>query len=393
VKKIVLVVAAVVSVLVGALVIGRLFSRPEVKVMESTRVQRGDLRGVLVETGIVKPQVGALVKIGTRATGTIVKMNVKIGDRVEKGQLVALIDDREIRRAIEQQQASVAAAQETLRQTELTYPERIKEAKANYEYARTVHERERELIKYDYTTKDELDKARSQYEGTRAILKRLQDEYATQKKIAAANIEEHVAQLEQQQVRLTYTSIYAPVAGVVSDVTAQEGETIVAGLQVANLITVLDPSLLEMWIYVDETDIGKVGLGQRVEYYVDTFPDRLFKGEIDKIHPQPMVKDNIVYYLAIVKVFGADAAFLKPEMTTHVRIVFFESSNVLTLPNAAIKFEGGRQVVYRVTGPNQVQRAEVTIGARGEEQTEILSGVKEGEEVAVKLILPVADKP
>jgi len=143
VKKIVVIVAVVVLVVIGAVAIARLFSKPQVKVLESAKVQRGDLRGVLVETGIVKPQVGALVKIGTRATGTIVKMNVKIGDQVDKGQLVALIDDREILRAIEQQQAALAAAQETLRQAELTYPERIKEAKANYEYAKTVHERER----------------------------------------------------------------------------------------------------------------------------------------------------------------------------------------------------------------------------------------------------------
>jgi len=115
----------------------------------------------------------------------------------------------------------------------------------------------------------------------------LQDEYATQIRIAGSNIEEHAAQLQQQEVRLTYTRIYSPVAGVVSDVTAQEGETIVAGLQVANLITVLDPALLEMWIYVDETDIGKVGLSQRVEYYVDTFPGRLFQGTIEKIHRNP----------------------------------------------------------------------------------------------------------
>jgi len=90
------------------------------------------------------------------------------------------------------------------------------------------------------------------------------------------------------------------------------------------------------------------------------------------------VKDNIVYYLAIVKVPGADAAFLKPEMTTHVRIVFSESNNVLLVPNAAIKFEGGTQVVYRVTGSDQVQKAGVTIGIRGEDHTEILSGVREG---------------
>jgi multidrug efflux pump subunit AcrA (membrane-fusion protein) len=153
--------------------------------------------------------------------------------------------------------------------------------------------------------------------------------------------------LRQQETRLTYTRIYSPIDGVVSDVTAQEGETIVAGLQVANLVTVLDPTLLEMWTYVDETDIGRVKIGQEVEYYVDTFPEKIFQGNIDKIYPQPVVKDNIVYYLAIVKVSQNDAQFLKPEMTTHIKIIFAEKTDILIVPNAAIKFEG-EQIAYKV---------------------------------------------
>lgn len=391
-KKI-LIIAIIVALIAGGVIIYKKLSKPAFQVLETSKVEKGSIRGVLVETGILKPQVGAVVKIGTRATGTIVKMNVKIGDKVKNGQLIALIDDREILRSIEQQKASLTSARNTLSQVELTYPERIQEAKANYGYAKINYERETELLKQEYTTKDSVDKAKSQFEAAEANFKRLQHEYETQLKIAKANMEDIKAQLEQQETRLSYTKIYAPIDGMVSDVTAQEGETIVAGLQVANLVTVLDPTRLEMWIYVDETDIGRVNLGQEVEYYVDTFPDKLFHGSIEKIYPQPVVKENIVYYLAIVKVSKDDTLFLKPEMTTHIKIIFEEKSNILVAPNAAVKFEKGTQVAYKVTGPDKVQKVELKTGIRGEDKTEIISGVQEGDVLATKLILPVSAPP
>ena len=392
-KRAVLVLLAVLLIGGGIFVYKKFLSKPSIQVLETAKVERGSIRGVIVETGIIKPQVGALVKIGARATGEIVKMKVKIGDRVKKGELIALIDDREILMSIEQQKASLSATRNTLSQIELTYPERINEAKANYEYAKVNYEREQELVKREYTTVDAVDKAKSQFEATGAILKRLQDEYKTQEKIAKANIEDITAKLKQNETILTYTKIYAPIDGVVSDVTAQEGETVVTGLQVANLVTVLDPTSLEMWIYVDETDVGRAKVGQQVEYYVDTFPDKLFKGTIEKIYPQPVIKDNIVYYLAIVKVTKDDTHFLKPEMTTHINIIFDEKSNILIAPNAAIKFEKGKQIAYKVIGQNRVQKVELKTGIRGEENTEIISGIKEGDVVATKLILPVSAKP
>ena len=391
-KKAIIIVIAVVLV-AGGMLLYRGLTKSTTKVLETAKVTKGSIRGVIVETGIIKPQVGAVVKIGARATGTIMKMNVKIGDRVKNGQLIALIDDREIRKAIEQQKASLSSAQNTLTQVEQTYPERIKEANANYEYARITFERETELLKHEYTTKDAVDRARSQFEASEANWKKLRSEYGTQTDIAKANIEDVSAQLRQQETRLTYTRIYSPIDGIISDVTAQEGETIVAGLQVANLVTVLDPVRLEMWIYVDETDIGKVKTGQQVEYYVDTFQDKLFHGTIEKIYPQPVVKENIVYYLAIVRVSKEDSSFLKPEMTTHSKIIFSEQQNILIAPNASVKFEKGKQVVYKITGPDKVQQMEVRTGIRGEDNTEIISGVSEGDMLATKLILPVSSKP
>ncbi len=390
-KKIAIAAAAAVVLLLAAFLIYRLFfAKPALQVLETGTVERGSIRGVLVATGIIKSQVGAVVKIGAQTTGRIQEMRVKVGDRVKAGELIALVDDREIRQQIGQQQAALVSAQNTLAQVEKTYPERIREARANYDYAKVNVERERELLKHEYTTKDAVDRAESQFTASEAVLKRLQDEFKTQRTIAQSNLEEIQARLRQQEIRLTYTRIYSPIDGVVSDVTAQQGETIVAGLQVANLVTVLDPTRLEMWIYIDETDIGKAAVGQDVEYYVDTFPARTFKGKIEKIYPQPVVKENIVYYLATMKIPPEDAAFLKPEMTTHVRIITEEKKDILTAPNAAVKFERGRQVAYKVTGKNRVEKLTLKIGIRGEDRTEILSGANEGDVLATKIILPVA---
>ncbi|MCE5311941.1 MAG: efflux RND transporter periplasmic adaptor subunit [Nitrospiraceae bacterium] len=393
-KKILIIAAAALLVAgAGYFAYKSFLSKPETKVLETAVVEKSDIRGILVETGIIKSQVGAVVKIGARATGTIVDMKVRVGDRVKKGDIIALIDDREIKQGIDQLKAALQSSKETLAQQEQTYPDRIREAEANYEYAKAAYEREKQLITKEYTTKDSLEKAKSQYDSTKAVFERLRAEYKTQLPISRSNVETQTAQLEQQKTKLSYTKIYAPISGIVSDVTAQQGETIVAGLQVANLVTVLDPTKLEMWIYVDETDIGKVKLSQKVEYYVDTYPSKNFSGLITEIYPQPVVKDNIVYYLAIVKIPHEDALLLRPEMTTHVKIIFIEKKDVLTVTNAAVKFEKGKQVAYVVKGKNQVQKTDIKTGIRGEEKTEILSGVQEGAVVASKLILPFTQKP
>jgi multidrug efflux pump subunit AcrA (membrane-fusion protein) len=389
-KKAIFAALVIAVVLVGIFGYRRLFPKSGYEILETARVEKGSIRGVLVETGIIKPQVGAVVKIGSRITGAIVQMNVKIGDKVKKGDLIALVDDRELRKSIQRQTATVDSAKNTLLQVELTFPERIKEAQANLSYAKVNFEREQALQKNEYTTDDAVDRARSQFKANQANLKRLQDEYKTQLDISKARLEEADAQLKQLEVNLSYTRIFSPIDGVVSDVTIQEGETIVTGLQVANLVTVLDPSLLDMWIYVDETNIGKANVGQRVEYYVDAFPNKTFTGTILKIYPQPVTKDNIVYYLAIVEVAREDTAFLKPEMTSQVRIIFEEKGDILTAPNAAVKFDEGKQVAYKVLGPQKVEKAELKTGIRGEERTEILSGVKEGDEIATKIILPIS---
>ncbi|OPY83348.1 MAG: Macrolide export protein MacA [Syntrophorhabdus sp. PtaU1.Bin153] len=333
------------------------------KTGETVTVKKGDVTHFTEQTGIIKAQVGAIVKVGTRATGTLTYLKYQVGEFVKQGELIAKIDDREILANIRNTEAQVEEARRDL------------EAKqAQYLYDRTNYEREKNLLEKEFTTKDSVDKA-----------KREMDVAFAQVELGKAKVKGSREKLKALEVSLSYTKIYAPISGYVSAVSTQLGETVVSGLSAAILITIIDPSKLEMWIYVDETDIGRTKPGAKVEYRVDTYRDKRFSGKVDMIYPQPEIKDNIVYYLAIVKIDPKDASLLRPEMTTHVRIVVEEKKDVLIVPNNAVRFEEGKNVVY-VKGREKTQAREVTPGVRDDRFTEIVSGLTEGEQVVIPAI-------
>ena len=375
---------------------------PSVRVLESAEIRRGTVRKVLEETGIVKSQVGAIVKIGARATGTIEQMLVKVGDRVARGQLVARLDSRELRAQQAEARAQLAVAQAELARVERVLPLQIAEAQANLAeaqaqgaYVVSNSRRLAQLLAGGYVSRDEAQNARQKARAQqnliaarRATLKRLQGEYAEQRRKARLSVQQNEAALQAIAVRLSYTRIHSPLDGVVSQVTAQEGETIVAGLQVANLITVLDPRRLEMWVYVDETDVGQVRAEQKVEFRVDAYPERTFAGRVATIYPEPELRDNIVYYRALVEVSSAQAELLRPEMTTQVQIVVAEKPDVLLLPNTALKWVDDHQLVFVVTPEGKVRRVTPKLGLAGLTHTEVLAGLNAGERVATQLVLP-----
>ncbi len=372
-------------------------AKKETQTLSLDTVKKSDITSVVEQTGIIKPQVGAQVKVGTRATGTLMKLGFQVGDRVKKGQLIAMIDDRQIVADIENAKANLVYAEQNLKLIQDTYPLKIKEQeainkslKSQADYAAANLKRQEELYKKGFATEDEIERARKEQEINKAqleqgiaTLKRLNDEYQNQLKLARANIDQTKARLKNLEVSLSYTRIYAPISGIVSQVSTQEGEMVVSGLSTTNLITILDPTRLEIWIYIDETDIGKVKENMEVEYWVDAYRNKIFKGTIFAIYPQPEVKDNIVYYLATVKIKPEDAVLLRPEMTVHAKIISERKSNVLVVPNKAIKFENGDYVVYIPKDGKKVP-IKVKTGVRDEANTEILSGLKEGDQIYIE---------
>lgn len=327
-------------------------------------VKRGNVTHFTEQTGIIKAQVGAIVKVGTRATGTLTSLKYQVGDAVKKGELIATIDDREILANIR----NIGATIESLKKD-------LEAKQAQYAYSKTNYERELSLLEKEFTTKDSVDKA-----------KREMDVAYAQVEYGKAKVKESTERRKALEVSLSYTKIYAPISGYVSAVSTQLGETVVSGLSAAILITIIDPSKLEMWIYVDETDIGRTKPGKKIEYWVDTFRDKRFNGKIDMIYPQPEIKDNIVYYLAIVKIDPKDTVFLRPEMTTHVRIIVEEKKDVLVIPNNAIRFEEGKTVVY-LKGKNKTEAKQVTLGIRDDKLTEVIKGLGEGEIIVIPAVV------
>ncbi len=326
-------------------------------------VKKGNVTNFTEQTGIIKAQVGAIVKVGTRATGELIQLRYQVGDYVKKGELIAKIDDREkianhrnLKAQIEEQRKDLAAKE------------------AQYQYSKINYEREERLLKQEFTTRDSVDKA-----------KRELDVAIAQVELGRAKVMAAEESLKALEVSLSYNKIYAPISGYVSQVTTQEGETVVAGLSAVNLITVIDASKLEMWIYVDETDIGRVKPGMKVEYWVDAYRDRRFSGNISLIYPQPEIKENIVYYLAIVKIDPQDTTLLKPEMTTHVRIIISEKTDVLVVPNGSVRFESGKNIVY-VKSKDKTERKEVIPGIRDDKFTEIITGLSENEHVVIPTV-------
>ena len=367
------------------------------RVLATAEAQVGDVRKVLEATGIIKAQVGAIVKIGARATGTIKEMNVKVGDDVHKGQLIAVIDDRELRAQLDEAEAKLARATAELAQVEAVYPRRIAEAQAEQrlsraksDYAAANLKRQQELYGKSLIARDVLDAAHRDalVLAREASEIRLRTEFEKERFKAQKAKEEAEAVIESARTKISYTRIVSPIDGVVALVTSQAGETVVAGLQVANLITVLDPTRLEMWIYVDETDVGQVHPGLAVEFRVDAHPVTVFRGSVDQIYPQPEIRDNIVYYQALVRLDPKESAQLRPEMTTQCQIVVQEKKGVLVIPNAALKWIGDRQVVFAVAGDGSVREVSPTLGLEGLNETEVTAGLSPGEKVATQIVLP-----
>lgn len=403
-KKVLIFIALI--VLLGSGISFYIFKNKKqtIQIISTDIVRIDNISGFLQQTGIVKAQVGAQISVGARATGAIKMLKVKVGDKVKKGELVAIIDDREILSQINESKTALASIENEIEQENALFPSKKalleKEIESNNSkliLAKSKYEREKELLKKGFSTVEQLESVKTEYDiaqnnlkASEISLSKLEKEH----KLNLANLrlkkEKEINNIASLNVRLSYTRINSPIDGIVSQVNADEGETIVAGLQVANLITVFNPNMLEMWIYIDETDIGKVKIGDYVEYTVDTYGDKKFTGKLKKIYYEPVVKDSIVYYLGIVDIDKKDAEMLRPEMTTHVKIRTSEKKNVLTVKNGAIKFESGEQVVYRVLDKNnnKIERQIIKIGVRGDERTEVISGLEKGEEVAVKIILP-----
>jgi len=316
-----------------------------------------DFSSTVIAIGAVKPQVGAEVRVGSRISGRLERLHANIGDMVEKGQILAELESADLRALVAKHDAAVAVA-----------VAKIADAQARARLADAAYQRQQSLFAVDSTSQQALDEALREHESAAAGLQ-----------IALRERDLAQAELDEARINLSYATILAPISGVVASVATQEGEAVAAGFDAPTFVVILDLGRLQVNTYVDEVDIGKVGVGQTVMFTVDAFPSREFAGHVTAIYPTATIQDNVVKYVVAVNIDNDEEGLLRPDMTASVRIQR-ESRNVLAVPTRVIRQDGGRSVVY-VLSEGRAEMRPVRVGWRDGQWVEILDGVATGERI------------
>lgn len=193
------------------------------------------------------------------------------------------------------------------------------------------------------------------------------------------------AQVDYQRAQVAKTLIHSPISGTVLQMAAQQGETLAAGLSAPTLIVVADLNRLQVDAFVDETDIGKVKLGQAADVTVDAYPHKVFKGHVSKIASGSTIQQGVVTYDVTIALEDA-GKLLKPDMTASVTLRTGTRTNVIVVPSEAVKMgvNGSTvNVVVKKDGKTETEPRKVKTGASDGVNTEIREGLKEGETIVL----------
>jgi HlyD family secretion protein len=261
-------------------------------------------------------QAVVTVDVGSQVSGRIQELFADFNSPVKKGQRIAKIDPALFQAAVVQAEANVAAARANV--TRLTVAAEDAERQAR----RATEVYEQRLI-----SETERDTAVANARTARASVEQGQ-----------AQLQQARAQLEQASTNLRYTDILSPTDGVVISRAVNVGQTVAASLQAPVIFTIAqDLKKMEVHTNVAESDIGRLKPGMRVSFTVDAYPGEPFRGSIRDIRNAPQVVQNVVTYDAVIDVAN-DELKLKPGMTATVSVITDRRMDVLTVPNAALRF-------------------------------------------------------
>jgi HlyD family secretion protein len=314
----------VVGLLVGALVAAAaagivVFRRRAARDAEPSYVtaaaERGDLRETVTATGTLSPLDA--VEVGAEVSGRVTRVLVDVNDVVKKDQLLVELDTEQLMARVDESQAQLRSAQAS----QLSSGATVKEAEAKAVRAREMHQR-------GLISDQDLESA----EATLARAKASVSTSAAQTTVAAAS-------LKSAKTSLGKATIRAPIDGIVLARTVEVGQTVTAGFQTPVLFTLargLEKMQLE--IDVDEADVGRVREGQAATFVVDAYPKRVFRSTLVKLGNLPKAGTTVVTYQATLTVENPER-LLKPGMTATATIVTSEEKDVLSVPNAALRFE------------------------------------------------------
>ena len=378
------------------IIFGKPPQKPTAKDFKFHPVTRQDIHQKVLATGTVTLKTGAEVKIGARISGQVKSLLVKIGDFVRAGEIIAVIEHEDLLSRVARFQADLDAEKARLEKIRVEGPLEISKAVAEREelqvqikLAKKMLERNQELNKKGFVSATVLDEAVERLEVLQAginlaneELKLKQSQLENNIRLGEALVDKAEANLNEEEIQLTYASITAPIDGIVAFVSTQEGETVVASLNAPTFVNLIDLRKLEVTVFVDETDIGRIKVGQRAKFTVDTYADQLFNGKVREIHPKAVIKDNVVNYEVILDIEKQNVAKLRPEMTANVVVTTGTRKKVLTIPKEAVKRKGKKKFVVMQAGSG-LEDKPVELGWRDGGRIEVVSGLDDGDEVGI----------
>lgn len=349
----------------------------DIKAPELVKVWRGNLQNYVVANGEV--QARNLTDIGAQVSGQIKKLYVKIGDSVQKGDLIAQIDSVTQENEVKNLQAQLLIDEADLNATQIA---------ANV--AKTQFLREQKLFKADATSRESYENAQNTYYLKFATLEQIK-----------AKINQTMIKLDTAKKDLSYTQITAPLSGTIVSVPVKEGQTLNANQTTPTIAQIANLNELEIVMEITEGDITKIKPSQMVEYSILSNPQRKFYAPITTIDPglttlsdgkygnsqnlnsnSSSSSNSAVYYYAKALAENKDN-FLKIGMTTENRIIIEQSENVLIVPlNAVIDENGDKFVSVALDGFGaKFEKRAVKVGISDNMNIEILDGLQEGEDI------------
>ncbi|MBS3819521.1 efflux RND transporter periplasmic adaptor subunit [bacterium] len=315
-KKRIIIAAVIVVAVVGILLGITLSSGSKNNAVqyETAAVDKGHIQSEVVTSGTLNPVT--TVDVGSEVSGKISNIHVDFNSEVEKGQVIAKLDQELFKSRVKQNEANYQSALASLNKAKVT----LKNTKRKYE--RTLELFEKELVSYE-----EKENAEAQYYNAQADVE-----------AAEARLEQAKSQLDSSRLDLEHTIIRSPIDGVVINKNFNEGQTVAASFQAPVLFQIAqDLSQMQVECSVDEADIGKIKNGQKTLFTVDAYPDDEFSGKVSQVRYAPQIEQNVVTYTTIVKVNNPEMK-LRPGMTATVTIIVGEAQNALRVPNSALRF-------------------------------------------------------
>lgn len=307
----------------------------------TAKIERGSLQATVAASGAVNPV--ALVTVGSQVSGQIRDLLVDFNSEVKAGQLLAQIDPETFEYRVRSSQADVdasSAAVLTAQANLLAAKTQVSRAQVDLDEARRDFERKQSLVEKQFIAQSEADKARALVNTSQEALKAVQAQVGVaqaQVQSAQANVAQRQAALAQARVDLARTRITSPVNGIVIKRTIEKGQTVAASLQAPELF-IIAQNLSDMQVEaaIDESDVGRLKVGQKASFNVDAFPGQTFEGSIKQVRKAATNVANVVTYVAVVG-FSNEAGKLLPGMTANVRVVTDVRDKVLKVPNSALR--------------------------------------------------------